>query len=173
MHRLHLLRHAKSSWAQPGVDDHDRPLAPRGVAAAASLAGHFGAVGLAPGLVLCSSARRALETLAGVQPGLPADLTVRVEEGLYGASAGALLRRVRAVPGDTASVLLIGHNPGCEDLARGLAGTGDPHLRARLAAKFPTGGLATLAFPGPWRDLDRGGARLEAFVVPRDLPASR
>ena len=65
--------------------------------------------------------------------------------------------------------MLVGHNPGIEDLAAELAGGGDPDARAAMEAKYPTGGLATLAFEGPWRELDREGATLEAFAVPRRL----
>ncbi len=169
--RLHLLRHAKSSRDDVSVADHDRPLAPRGRAATAALADHFARVGFRPELVLCSTARRALETLDGVRAALPADLVVSVEERLYGVTAEALLRRVRQLPDAVASVVLVGHNPGFEDLARGLAGHGASDLLARLRAKYPTGGFATLALPESWSTLDWGEATLEEFVVPRDLRA--
>jgi phosphohistidine phosphatase len=170
-HRLHLLRHTKSSWAEPPLDDHERPLAPRGRRAATALAEHFGRVGAAPRLVLCSSARRAVETLDHVRSGLPAGLPVSIEMELYGATEHALLERVRQVPEETAVVLVVGHNPGLEDLARGLVDGGDPRLLDRLRTKYPTGALATVVFPGTWRALDWGRATLDAFVVPSDLGA--
>ena len=121
-HRLHLLRHTKSSWSVPSLDDHDRPLAPRGRRAAAALAEHFGRGVAIPALVLCSSARRALETLDHVRRGLPSDLPTSIEAGLYGATARTLLERVRRIPEDTPVALVVGHNPGLEDLVRGLVG---------------------------------------------------
>src|SRR5581483_9647815 len=91
---------------------------------------------------------------------LPPGTGVLVEDDLYGAPAPALLARLRLVPDDARSVLLVGHNPGLEDLVQ---------LLGRVRVKFPTAALATLAFGGPWKDLGPGNATLEAFVVPGDL----
>ena len=165
---LYLLRHAKSSWSDDDVADHDRPLAPRGEEAVERLRRHLADAGIAPDLVLCSSARRTVMTLDGVAPAIP-DATVLVEPGLYGASSDRLLRRLHDVDHTVASVMLIGHNPGLELLAHLLIGRGAADLRRRAEAKFPTGALAELAFEGAWRNLARGGASLESFVVPRDL----
>jgi phosphohistidine phosphatase len=165
--RLYLLRHAKSSWDDPGLADHDRPLAPRGRRAAKAIARHLSEQEIAPELVLCSTARRAQETFQRIEPvlGTPA---LRLERELYGASAGALLERLRDVPDAVGSVMLIGHNPGIEELALTLAG---PARAGRtLGAKFPTAALATLALPGAsWRALGPGEAELIAYVRPRDL----
>lgn len=170
MHRLFVLRHAKSSWNNSYLADHERPLAPRGVRAAAALADHVATLDPPPSLVLCSTARRAQDTLEPVRAQLPDTTTVLVEDGLYGASAEDLLDRLRGVPEDTPSVLLVGHNPGLEDLVVGLGRAGDPDLIARVQAKFPTGAFATLAFAGPWKGIGSEPATLEAFVVPADLP---
>jgi phosphohistidine phosphatase len=167
--RLLLMRHAKSDWGDPSLPDRDRPLAERGVRAAAAMADHLASAGYDVGLVLCSAAQRAVETLDGLAAGLRGDAHVSVEEELYGATARDLLRRLRKVSDDPAVVLTIGHNPGIEDLAMGLIGSDDLDLRARLEAKYPTAALADLAFDTPWSDLDWGAARLEAFVTPRDL----
>jgi phosphohistidine phosphatase len=167
--RLLLMRHAKSSWSDPSLQDRDRPLAERGVRAVAAMADHLAGAGYDVGLVLCSAAQRAVETLDGITGGLRGDAHVSVEEDLYGATADDLLRRLRKVSDDPAVVLTIGHNPGIEDLAMGLIGSDDLDLRARLEAKYPTAALATLVFDAPWSELDWGAARLEAFVTPRDL----
>jgi phosphohistidine phosphatase len=167
--RLGLLRHAKSSWSDPSLPDADRPLGPRGRRAVAAMAGHLAQAGIAPDLVLCSPARRAVETLDAVRGGLPADLDVRFEDGLYATTATGLLRILRLVPDDVGAVLVVGHNPGLEDLAQGLAGGGSPELLLRLTTKYPTGALATVRFRGAWADLGWGTATLETFVVPRDL----
>jgi phosphohistidine phosphatase len=166
---LYLLRHAKSSWADDRLDDHDRPLAKRGEDAVVRLRRHVVANGIAPELVLCSSARRATMTLDGIASAFPASTTALIEAGQYGASSGDLLARLHGVSDDVAGAMLIGHNPGLESLAALLIGDGEQTLRRRLAEKFPTGALATLAFDGAWRDLRPGDASLVAFVVPRDL----
>ena len=169
-HRLYLLRHAKSNWDEPGLADHDRPLAKRGRKAAARLREHLREVGAEPDLVLCSSAVRATETFERVRDGLGPEPRVEVEGGLYGAGADALLRRLRSLPEDVGSAMLIGHNPAMEELAAELCrDEGDADARARMEAKYPTGGLATLSFERPWSALDWAGATLEAFVVPREL----
>jgi phosphohistidine phosphatase len=168
-HRLFVLRHAKSSWNNANLADHDRPLAPRGERAAEALAAHVATIDPPPALVLCSTARRAQDTLEPVLGRLPAGTAVLIEDELYGASAPELLDRLREVPEGTPSVLLVGHNPALEDLVRGVGRDGDPGLIARVHTKFPTAALATLAFPGPWKSLGSGPATLEAFVVPADL----
>ena len=166
---LYLLRHAKSSWADDRLDDHDRPLAKRGEDAVVRLRRYVAATGIAPDLVLCSTARRATMTLEGIAPALAANTTVLIEGGQYGASSGDLLARLHRVSDEVSGVMLIGHNPGLESLAALLVADGEPTLRQRLAEKFPTGALATLAFGGEWRHLGAADATLAAFVVPRDL----
>jgi phosphohistidine phosphatase len=165
---LYLLRHAKSSWDDAGLADRDRPLAPRGRKAARRIAEHLGNPEVA--VVLCSSAVRTRQTLDAILPALDGDPEVLVEDGLYGAMADSLLARLRAVPADVPSVLLIGHNPGIGDLALELAGRGDGAALQRLREGYPTGALATLAIPdGGWAELADGGAELTGYVVPREL----
>jgi phosphohistidine phosphatase len=120
-----------------------------------------------PELVLCSSARRARETLERIAPAL-GTAAVLVERELSAASAAALLDRLRAVPDSVESALLIGHNPGLQDLAVDLARPAP--ARHELAAKYATAALATLELsPSSWSALDRGTAELVALVRPRDL----
>jgi phosphohistidine phosphatase len=158
---LFLLRHAKSSWDDPSLSDHDRPLAPRGRRAARRIGRHLRDEGIAVSEVLCSSALRARQTLELVQP----SGEIRIERGLYGASADELLGRLRAVPEGVDAVMLIGHNPAIQDLAVGLAGS--PEELA--STKFPTGALATLRLLGGWSTLDWAQAELLAFVTPKAL----
>lgn len=167
---LHLLRHAKSSWDEPGIADHDRSLAPRGERAAGAMAVYLRQEGIAPDLVLCSSAKRTRQTLDGIRPGLPNRVEVEITRDLYEVSGREILRRLRRTGAGVGELLLIGHNPGMEDLALRLTGPGsDPEAVGTLESKFPTGALASLAFDGDWADLDSGLARLARFVVPKTL----
>ena len=169
MKALYLLRHAKSSWADDSLADHDRPLAPRGKKATRALARHLDDAGIRPALVLCSTAVRARQTCEGVVASLGDDVEVWEEKDLYGAGAGELLRRLRRLPPAVPSVMVIAHNPGLEDLATALIDGGDEGPIARLHEKFPTGALATLLIPGEWKALAKGQATLTAYVVPKDL----
>ena len=165
-HTLLLLRHAKSSWADPTLPDHDRPLASRGRRDAKRIAEHLAGLESEPELVLCSSAVRTRETLELVRPAL-GNSKVLFEDGLYGASSDELLGRIRVVPNAVGSVMLIGHNPGLEQLGLLLASSG-AELRG-LETKLPTGALATLAVEKTWSRLAPGDAILTAYIVPKQL----
>jgi phosphohistidine phosphatase len=169
---LYLLRHAKSSWDDPSLADHDRPLAPRGIHATPYVADHLHQVGIVPDVVLCSSSRRTRETLDLLGGAIPSDTEVHVEEELYHATADALLDRLRTLPDSTQRAMLIGHNPAMQHLAVLLAASGQ-HLE-RMARKFPTAALATLdaAIDG-WTELAAGCAELAGFVRPDDLDVPR
>jgi phosphohistidine phosphatase len=167
MTNLYVLRHAKSSWKDSRLSDHDRPLAGRGRRAAKAIARHIREQGIAPEVVICSTARRARETLEKIEPAL-GTRTVHAEQELYVGDADALLERVRRVPDGPDSVLLIGHNPAIQDLALELALPGSD-LRG-LDAKYPTATLVTLAFDDTsWHEIDRGRAHVVEVVRPRDL----
>jgi phosphohistidine phosphatase len=167
--RLYLLRHAKSSWDDPNLDDPDRPLAPRGRKAATRIGRHLREVGIQPEEVLCSTAKRARQTLELVLPFLDPDVSVHLEDQIYRADSGELLQRLRVVSSVIGSVMLIGHNPSIQELALTLAGDGNG-MTARLTEKFPTAGLATFTIRGEeWRELGRVPAHLDRLVVPRDL----
>jgi phosphohistidine phosphatase len=173
MRQLLLMRHAKSSWDDPKLADHARPLNARGRLAAASMGEAMRRLGLAPDVVLVSSARRTLQTLQALEPW---DDTPLIEpmDALYLASGGQLLTVLQGVAETARSVLLIAHNPGMHELAMTLTGTlamrqDTPTIR-RLAEGYPTGALAEFNIVGPWWQLDQGGGRLVRFLLPRDLP---
>jgi phosphohistidine phosphatase len=160
---LALLRHAKSSWSNPDLPDHDRPLAPRGRRAAERMGVYIQEKGLVPDLVLCSSARRARQTLDLLE--LPSNTVELVEDELYGATATALIARLSRVGDATHSVLLIGHNPSIHEAATNLASNPDA-----VAQDFPTAALAEFLVPTlHWKDLGPGVADLKAFTTPRSL----
>lgn len=172
MRTLWLLRHAKSSWDELQPPDRERPLAKRGVRAARRIAAHVGAEGIRPAVVLCSPARRARETFAALQSALGEGTDVRFVDALYGATASGILDVVHGLERDVESAMVVGHNPGLQDLAIELAAGGDKAALTRLHAKFPTGGLATLRFATEtWDDVGRRRGELAALVVPRELEA--
>jgi phosphohistidine phosphatase len=124
-----------------------------------------------PELVLCSSALRARQTLARVLPALGTTLVVGIEPALYTFDVAVLLERLGHVPADVASVLLVGHNPAMQDLARRVADRGD--RLDDLTQKYPTAGLAEITFHGgSWDTLADRPGELARFVVPRDLPVA-
>ncbi|HYG85860.1 MAG TPA: histidine phosphatase family protein [Azospirillum sp.] len=170
MKTLCLLRHAKSSWDDPTIPDHDRPLAPRGVKAARLVGRHLEQQGIRPDLILCSTALRATKTLHLVLAELDVQPPVETERGLYLCGAQALLTRLRKAPDSADTLMLLAHNPDIHDLGMSLAGHGDKEARHALRAKFPTGACAILVFDiAHWHEVERGEGRLTAFVQPRML----
>ena len=171
MRQLLLLRHAKSSWDDPHLSDHARPLNLRGRQAALRMAQAMRDFGLLPDVVLVSSARRTLQTMEALEPW---DETPLIEplDALYLAPARDMLDVLNDVASTARCVLLLGHNPGLHDLAMMLAGahaaTTDPQVR-RLAEGYPSGALAEFAVATPWSELRESAARLIRFVVPNDL----
>jgi len=167
---LYLLRHGKSSWDDPSVEDHDRPLAPRGTEAARRIGAYMSQRRFSPALVLCSSAARAIQTYEAVASVLGKANVVLVEDALYGTTPADLLNRLREIPEQAEPVLVVGHNPTLQELAMDLSGDGEPRSLARLREGLPTGGLAALSYVGRWADLGHGRAYLESLTVPRELP---
>jgi phosphohistidine phosphatase len=166
--QLYLLRHAKSSWDDPSLADHERPLAPRGRRAAKKVRAHMRAAGIEPALVLCSPSRRTRETLDLLGAAVGAD--VRFEPALYAANEDELLGVLRGVPARVPSALVIGHNPGLQRLGVALAGSGDEHLISRMAEKMPTAALASLSLPiREWSDLATQTGELVGYIEPREL----
>ncbi|WP_265517053.1 SixA phosphatase family protein [Nitratireductor luteus] len=171
MRELILMRHGKSSWDDPSLDDFDRPLAPRGRKAASRMGTEIAARGWLPDHVVVSAALRTRQTWRRVATELGgAAPRPQYDETLYMASADRMLAIVRAVPADVSRVLLVGHNPGMEDLARGLAGPGsDAEALAAMRAKFPTAALAGFELDGGWAGVGFAAARLRHFLRPRTL----
>jgi phosphohistidine phosphatase len=166
-----LLRHAKSSWADPGMDDKDRPLSPRGTRAAPVIGAYMRKHDFMPGLVLCSPARRARETWKLVAVELKASPKFVMDDAIYDfGNGGRIMQSVIAKAAEAQAVLIVGHNPSIESLAARLIGDGDPKLRKRLDAKYPTGALAVIDFAAKtWRDVEDRTGRLAVFIRPRDL----
>lgn len=164
-----LLRHAKSDWPG-GVSDHQRPLAPRGRKAAPVMGRYMKAEGLLPDLAIVSSSTRTVETWALVSDELGCAVPHRLEPRIYEAQPEALLAVIRDVTDDVQTLLLVGHNPGSEELASDLIAYGDRYAAQRLRAKYPTCGLAVLDFDvDSWAEVAERSGRLDRFVTPASL----
>lgn len=171
MKRLFLLRHAKSSWGDPGLRDHDRPLSPRGRRATGALRGALLSEGVHLDRVLCSSAVRARTTaewaLDGVGP------APEIVPDLYLASADEILSLVRAQPREIGELAVVGHDPGMHHLALHLGRGAPPEILERMRRKFPTGALAVVEFDvDSWAEATSDAARLVRFLRPKDLPGA-
>ncbi|MYS95160.1 MULTISPECIES: SixA phosphatase family protein [Streptomyces] len=167
LRRLVVLRHAKSAWPLD-VADHERPLAPRGRRDAPAAGRALAEADSLPDLALCSTAVRARRTweLAAAEWGTPPP--VRFDRRLYAASPAGLLAVVHEVSAEVETLLLIGHNPGLEELVLALAGDGLDDTLERVRTKFPTSAIAVLSWYGTtWRALTPGSALLTSMTVPR------
>src|SRR5262249_47187685 len=156
-----VLRHAKSDWPA-GVADEDRPLGRRGVRDAAAAGRWLVEHDAVPDLVWCSPARRTRQTWdeLAAELGKGAGPGVRFDPRGYEASRVALLAVVRDTPAQVGRVLLVGHNPGVQELVMALARAGSDDARALAAAKYPTSALAVLELSGPWGDVEPGSGLL-------------
>jgi phosphohistidine phosphatase len=169
MRRLLLLRHAKSDWPS-GVSDLERPLAARGVADAPRIGRYLADEMLIPDFVLVSPALRTRQTWQLVSGQWTEQVPMATEPRIYEAPPERLLEVVRSQPDGVRSLMLVGHNPGSQELALTLAGFGDRYAASRMAAKYPTAGLAVLDLPeGGWSDLAPRSCRLDRFVTPASL----
>lgn len=170
MPTLTLLRHAKSSWDDPVSRDFDRPLNTRGRRAAVVVGSFMKREGLRFDHIAASPAVRVIETLEGVSEGYGSTIEPGWDKRIYLASAATLLDLVHGFPDEAEHALMVGHNPGLEDLTLTLVGRDDP-LREEVEVKYPTAAVATMTWNGAWADGVAGGARLVRFTRPRDLAA--
>lgn len=173
MKRLFLLRHAKAAPAAREADDHARALTERGRADAVLMSGYIRQKNYRPDRVLCSDAARTRETLQIGREFTDLRPYVDYRADLYLAEAAALLSIIRDVPAQTKSVMLVGHNPGLEQLSAALLNLDSKKPRNpydALEEKFPTAALAVLDFDVPrWEQLAEGSGKLADFKTPKDL----
>ena len=169
MLRLYLLRHAKSSWAEPGQADFDRSLSPRGADDVPKIAAAIRRKGYLPGHIYCSPTLRTRVTLHGIMSAFDNPPNVDYDENLYSGGVTAYFDCVHRHPAKDA-LMIIGHNPMCEDFSAALAKTGEPEAIARMSIKFPTGALAVFDLDASdWSKIERGCGHLVDFIVPREL----
>ncbi|WP_027500642.1 SixA phosphatase family protein [Rhodococcus sp. UNC363MFTsu5.1] len=157
---LILLRHGKSAYPD-GVADHERPLARRGQREAALAGDWIRLTQPAVDAVLCSTATRTRLTLEASGVDAPA----RYVDTLYGASAAEIVQEVASTDEAVRTLLVVGHEPGIPDTALALDPGGS--LADRIADRFPTSAMATLAVAGSWADILGSGAHLTDFHIPR------
>jgi phosphohistidine phosphatase len=168
MRRLMILRHAKSGYPD-GVEDHERPLAPRGREAAPRMAAYMAGELLLPDAAVVSTALRTRQTFALVSAALGAP-SHRFERRIYEAPSDQLMRVVGETDSSVRTLLLVGHNPGCAELAARLTGFGDRYAFARMTTKFPTCGLAVLDLDlADWSEITDRCGRLDRFVTPASI----
>ncbi|MEO3998723.1 histidine phosphatase family protein [Mesorhizobium sp. CAU 1732] len=167
---LLLLRHAKSSWDDKSLADFDRPLSSRGRKAAPAIGAEMARRGWFPNMAIVSPARRTRETWDLVRGEISGNVIVNYDASIYEADADVILDVIRATPEQVGTLLVVGHNPGMEDLAGIIAGaTSDVSARASLSEKFPTGGLARFSIHAGWHELHGDSATLTDFITPRSV----
>ena len=170
MKTLYLLRHAKSSWDDPTLADHDRPLAPRGRKAAPRMAVWLRTQARRPDLVICSTAARARETWELVARELQPAPEVDVRRSVYDAGPQQLIAIARGTPAHVETLMLVGHNPAMEEAAALLARDGDARALATMQGKYPTAAVAELTFDvDSWQGVGQNTGHLARFVRPKDL----
>ncbi|MDG4812608.1 histidine phosphatase family protein [Hydrogenovibrio sp. 3SP14C1] len=163
LRELMLLRHAKSDWKEPDLQDIDRPISDKGKKSACKISNWLSQNNALPDLVWVSPAKRAQQTLKRLN--LPKDIPVETQELLYLADTDQLKALLSKIPDQFGRVMFIGHNPGFEKLMRQLMATDDP-TKPEL---FPTATLAHFILPNQWNDLSIGDAKLINFIRPKDI----
>ncbi|WP_162826689.1 SixA phosphatase family protein [Pseudolabrys taiwanensis] len=173
MRRLLLFRHAKAERPEFGMDDLARALVERGRKDAGRIGAFMAAHALMPDRVLVSPAARTQESWKYLSVALkPAPAATTVER-LYDATPHAILAAIKDVPASAHTLMVVGHNPGLQEVALMLIASGDIEARERLHEKLPTAGLVIIDFAfDDWGKLHPESGRLERFVSPKTLDAA-
>jgi phosphohistidine phosphatase len=167
---LSILRHAKSSWDDPNLDDFNRPLNDRGWKAARRLGRELKERGMRFDLVIASTAARVRETIDGVQHEYDFAAPIRFEPRMYLAGEDLLLSLVQTLSDDVRCPLFVGHNPGLEQLLAQLTKDDSSGLRRRIASKYPTGALAVVELPwNDWQSTEPGSGKVVDLILPKEL----
>lgn len=170
MRRLLLLRHAKAERSQPGERDYERVLAERGHGDAPRIGRYMARHGFVPDLAMVSTSTRTRETWALCEPAFKRAPPATFEDRIYEATPQAILGVIKETDADVGTLLVVGHNPGLQELAALLVASGDIEARQRLKEGFPTSALAVINFAvDDWSGLHPHAGRLEHFVTPRML----
>jgi phosphohistidine phosphatase len=161
MKTLFLLRHAKSSWDDPSLRDFDRPLAKRGKRDVPRVSKAFIKRGPIPDFIISSPAARARQTVEAFVKSAGLDVRPQFDESIYGASSAELMKLIRRMPDAASCVMLVGHNPGIEDLVARLVGSYN---------RMPTAALACIEFAvDSWKEVEYGEGKLLWLLRPKEL----
>ena len=170
MKTLTILRHAKSSWDDSNLGDFDRPLNDRGRKAARRIGEEMKRREMRFDHVLASPAQRVRETLDGVADGYGERFRTQFEERIYMADVSTLLEVIRSIRDNFKKPLLVGHNPGLEQLLARLTSDDERGLRRKIHGKLPTGALAVVELlADSWSDVQEGGGKIVELILPREL----
>ncbi len=170
MKHLTILRHAKSDWGDPNLEDFNRPLNERGWKSARRMGKELKERGMRFDLVIASPAARVRETLDGLREKFEMNVEIRFEPRMYGASEQMLLTIVRALHEKVERPLLVGHNPGLERLLVDLTEDDEAGLRDCIAGKYPTGALAVVEMPADrWANVEPGSGQIAELILPKEL----
>jgi len=172
MKTLIILRHAKSSWAQPGLSDFERPLNKRGLEQLERLSPWLGEQSMPASAFVCSPAVRTRETLKGLQAGLPDNAVVETSfpDELYNGSIDDYMSTIWAQPKSVEALMIVGHNPTCDELSRYLTAPSSPAAQKLMAQHFGTACLARFEIDADdWSIVQGANNQLTHFVRPADL----
>ncbi|MCP4935920.1 MAG: histidine phosphatase family protein [bacterium] len=167
---LTMLRHAKSSWGDPLLRDKNRPLNARGKSQAQQMGEHLSQQRIDPNLIICSSAKRARQTLKQVSKKWQTDAQAVFEDQLYLASSSTIVSLLEKYGNNADHIMIIGHNPGFHKLASSLADTGNANDLVNLSQRYPTGTLCVIKSNAKqWRNIDNEPGELASFTSPKSL----
>lgn len=167
---LTTLRHAKSSWDDHGLDDFDRPLNDRGRKAARSLGRELKRRKVRFDHVIASPAARVRETIEELAKGYGKLPDVRFDSQIYEAGAERLLQLIRHIPETAHAPLLVGHNPGMQQLVLALSREDGNGLRGQVAEKYPTAAMALVELEAPrWDEVETHSGTIVELILPREL----
>jgi len=166
MKMLYCIRHAKSSWEHPSLEDIERPLAPRGMKATSDVAQVLAAFKIFPELILTSPAQRAIQTATGLVASFPLSqqsIPIQKDSRIYESSWEMLLKVLQEVPDVLETVAIIGHNPSLEDLVENLCSINSDHF-----IRMPTAAVLYLSFEQfHWNQIQPGSALLQGLIPVR------
>ena len=160
MRTLYLLRHAKSSWKDASLADFERPLKKRGREAAEAMGRFLASKKVNLSILISSPSIRTRQTIEIVQREAKLGVEPRFDQRIYEASLSTLVQIVSEIPDDKKAAMLVGHNPGMEELLAFLT---------REHRHVPTGALARISIDSSWKEAGRSSGKLEWFVTPKDL----
>ena len=170
MKTIFLLRHAKSSWNKPELDDFERPLAPRGIKSAEKIGKYLKKEKLLPDIIYCSKAVRAKETWELVNRIVKKKNNINYKNKLYMANFSDFLNIIKETKDNFKSLMLISHNPGIENFALEIIKNKESEKYKNIDYKYPTGALSIIKFNiKKWNEVTSSTGEIYEFIKPKEL----